>query len=312
MTKRNNKNSDRNAGQKKTRSVAGEPLRAPSVLNVDAEPMHYSPGLAPKVLTGLLVLFTVFVLLFLAWRGVRTLGSYLYAANDRFELRMENIHIESDNYLKPKVVLDMLGISQGANLMRLSLSGIRDKLESKPFIRRVRLERVLPDQLYIGIEERIEAARIPIENLNRGFVFLVDREGEVIRMAPASRYTKLPLITDLNSPSKKLGKNISRSLAGDVMKLLRLYDRKRYLHHHLPIASVRVNDPEKLHITLKTGQTISPLRTNLEYCLPRFAQVLDQAPARLGAPITHLTHNQMENYFARIQTPERLTQGESP
>jgi hypothetical protein len=84
--------------------------------------------------------------------GMDKLLEKLLYQNSDFTLR--RFHIEPANKIGKGELVAASGVRIGQNLLQLSLDEVRDSLEKLPTVASVRVERRLPDTLYLYIEER--------------------------------------------------------------------------------------------------------------------------------------------------------------
>ncbi|NQW12034.1 MAG: FtsQ-type POTRA domain-containing protein [Alphaproteobacteria bacterium] len=95
-------------------------------------------------------------------------------------------------------LLAALDVRRGMPILALDLTALRDRVAALPWIKTVRVERRLPDTLYVAIEERR-----PIGLWQRnGKLSLVDAEGTVIPESNIRRFGALPVLIGDDAPAR--------------------------------------------------------------------------------------------------------------
>jgi len=89
-----------------------------------------------------------------------------------------------------------LGVKRGAPILSVDLAAAQARIAALPWVREVRLARVLPDTLHAELIERIPVA---IWQRNRALV-LVDGDGVVITASDVPEFRHLPLIVGNGAP----------------------------------------------------------------------------------------------------------------
>src|SRR5262249_7064132 len=93
--------------------------------------------------------------------------------NPRFAIHQ--IVVDDDGVLTPEHVVHFAGVQVGENLLSVDLNQVRANLEMLPLVRSVEVRRMMPDRLFIRVEERIAAARLQVPTRDLGdAVFYVD------------------------------------------------------------------------------------------------------------------------------------------
>src|SRR5436190_12916237 len=110
------------------------------------------------------------------YRLVKYSATKMVHENPRFAIT--KIDIENDGALTRQQVEAFAGVAVGQNLLSLDLNQVGRNLEMLPLVRRVEVRRMLPQKLFIHVDERIAVARLrgPTDS-----EFLVDRSGFVMK-----------------------------------------------------------------------------------------------------------------------------------
>lgn len=131
---------------------------------------------------GLIVLAFVGLSLLLVW------GYGWITSTQHFALRQ--IQVQGGRQLDQEKILDIAGVSRGQNLLGISLARVESRLRQEPWVQRVRVQRTLPDQLVIQIQEK--EARFWV--LQQGELYYADSQGEPITRVRAEEFVSLPLL----------------------------------------------------------------------------------------------------------------------
>jgi hypothetical protein len=121
------------------------------------------------------------------------LGYRWLTGSERFAL--SGVDVRGTHALGEDDVARVIQPSLGQNLFQLSLDSIEQKLRAEPWVADVSVERRLPDELVIDIDEHRAAAVIDLDGL-----YLADASGHVFKRADVSRgETKgLPVVTGIS------------------------------------------------------------------------------------------------------------------
>src|SRR5437867_8802006 len=145
------------------------------------------------------------------YRLVKYTMTKLVHENPRFAITQ--IIVEDDGALTPQQVAAFAGVAVGQNLLSVDLNRVRRNLEMLPLVRRVEVKRMLPEKLFIHVDERIAVARL------RGpgdAELLIDRSGFVMKPIRLTDGTvvkpqsvgPLPLLTGVSVADVQVGKPV--------------------------------------------------------------------------------------------------------
>lgn len=123
-----------------------------------------------------------------------------------------------------------IGFDVGEPIFRVSLSALRDRLESIPTVKHAAVERALPDTLHIYLREREPVAIWQHE----GDFALIDDTGAVMGDLDIKKYQHLPLVVGKGAPENVADMlalfDESRDLAPNITSLVRVGDRRWNVH----------------------------------------------------------------------------------
>ncbi len=112
----------------------------------------------------------------------------LLVASDLF--RIDQVSIFGGSQLRQEKILALSDIQTGVSTFALDLELIGRKIEENPWVRSASVERIFPRQVNIVIEERVPAAII-----NLGYLYYLDRNGEVFKVLSREDSFNYPVVT---------------------------------------------------------------------------------------------------------------------
>lgn len=128
------------------------------------------------------------------------LGSLLYRNAD-FTLR--RFVIEPANKIGKGELVAASGVKIGQNVLQLSLDEVKKSIERVPHVASVRVERHLPDTLFILVEERRPVALLaphPSAGMQLAqSMYYLDARGFVLKPKPGEKLMSLPVITGVSA-----------------------------------------------------------------------------------------------------------------
>jgi cell division septal protein FtsQ len=150
------------------------------------------------------------------------LGTLLYQNAD-FTLR--RFQIEPKNKIGKGELVSASGVKIGQNLLRLSLSEVQESLERLPNVASVRVERHLPDTLFIFVEERRPVALLcPTASVGMQLaqpMYYIDSRGFVLKPRPGEKLMSLPTIRGISSDEVVEGEQTASADLRAVLVFLR-------------------------------------------------------------------------------------------
>ncbi len=155
------------------------------------------------------------------------------------------VSVTTGDYIKAGVILESFGIRKGGNLARIDFRRKhREILERVPNIRRLTVQRHLPDRVEIRVEERKPLARMNVKGGKSVTGRVVDADGVVfVRQADTSL---LPTILEKQHAFTAAG----RTLDGRSLAALRLLEACQADFPGLGVLTVDATGPDHLLATL--------------------------------------------------------------
>lgn len=155
--------------------------------------------------------FALFVLLPLwLWQSgqgtrlIATTEARMLAASANAGLAIDQILVEGRTETAPDALRVALGVGRGDPILAFDPDAARARLEALAWVRGARVERRLPDTVYLRIVERQPLALWQRD----GGLALVDAEGVVLQRNGLDRFARLPVLVGEDAP-----RNAARLLA---------------------------------------------------------------------------------------------------
>ena len=135
-------------------------------------------GAAMSTLLFLLVVMSIALIY-----GYRLLTSSPYFA-------LETVEINGNSHLDSREILEIADLTDGANILALSIDAIEETLSLNPWVQDVSVKRVLPGTLIIRVKEKAPAFWL----LHEGNLHYTDALGKIIAPVAAGKFVSLPTL----------------------------------------------------------------------------------------------------------------------
>lgn len=135
---------------------------------------------------------------------------------------VEAVTVEGNKFISSEELLNLASIPLGINIFKVDLSQGEQHLLLHPLVKNAELERVLPREIRVIVEERTPKAVIPSTD---GF-WQIDEQQFVLRSVPTVSDSSLPLITGLDVGELSPGRQISSELLEEALKLIEKFPPK--------------------------------------------------------------------------------------
>ena len=132
-------------------------------------------------------------------------GLYLLAVNTTF-MRLDQIEVTNLKRLSRDEIITLAGVKSGDAMLGLRLKRIGEQLAKNPWIEQVRIRRYFPHTLSIEIAERE-----PVAVVNMGYLYYLDKKGEVFKPLTEGDCLDYPVLTGINE--EDMGKDPAGSRA---------------------------------------------------------------------------------------------------
>jgi cell division protein FtsQ len=181
-------------------------------LKKQRKPINYR-GIFKKVLRlagGVLVV---------ALAGLTVYEVYGVLARTTF-LRLERIEVSNLKRLSREEVIGLAGIKVGDDMLGLPLRRIGEQLAKNPWVEKVRVQRFFPHTLTIVVAEREPAAVV-----NLGYLYYLDRNGEVFKPLNVGDRLDYPVLTGITEEDMGKDPAGTREVLKRVLDLIALVDK---------------------------------------------------------------------------------------
>lgn len=151
-----------------------------------------SPRLALSVAGGALVVALVATLA--TGHRIERLGAAMMRGVDGefadLGFKLKTVHIEGASPMAKADIMNATALYLDQPTLGMDLADLRTKVEGVGWVKNAKVVRLLPDTVYISVEERPALAVWQ----HSGAMRVIDGEGRIIREADAARFPQLPLV----------------------------------------------------------------------------------------------------------------------
>jgi cell division protein FtsQ len=190
-----------------------------------------------------------------------TIDRFVYN-NPRFAIRQ--VVVDNDGVLTPERIVQFAGVQVGQNLLSIDLDRVRGNLEMLPLVRAVEVRRMLPDRLFIRVNERVAVARLRVPTRELGdTIFYIDRSGFVMKPVKLADGTLLqpemprsvPILTGVSLADARVGKQVESEQIYRALALLDKLDQA-VAGSLLEIEQIDLSKPRQLVMTTSQHTTV--------------------------------------------------------
>ncbi len=184
---------------------------APNKVKIQRKPLDLKKYLRPLKLitTGLVVLSLAGAALYGSYQAVATVTLF----------SLKSIEVSNTKHLTRDEVLGLAGIEPGKDLLRMNLKRMGESLLQNPWVETVHINRYFPDAVSIAIAERE-----PIAIVNMGFIYYLDKKGNVFKVLNQGDKLDFPVVTGFNEEelsSDPKGTKEALEATCELLKILR-------------------------------------------------------------------------------------------
>jgi len=168
-----------------------------------------------KVLRAAFRLLLLFLLLFIGH------SVYVHLLEDPV-FRVREFEVEGNRKISEETVLSLAEIEGMPNLFTLRLKEVAKRLESHPWVDRVRLRKIFPNKIAVQIEEREPVAILPLEEL-----YYIDTKGVIFATVGDRDAYNYPFLTGLTRKALEKDPVEAKHLIMKALEFLRIADKER-------------------------------------------------------------------------------------
>ena len=157
-------------------------------------------------------------------------------------LRLERIEVNQLKRLTREEVIGLAGVRPGDDMLSLRLRRIGEQLSKNPWVEKVRVRRYFPHVLALEVTERE-----PVAVINMGFLYYVDKNGEVFKTLNEGDNLDYPVVTGISE------EDMSKDPAGSKEALKKVCDLVALLSSR---SVFRLTDISEIHYGKGFGFTL--------------------------------------------------------
>lgn len=143
-------------------------------------------------------------------------GAWFYVMTTPY-FRISRINIEGNGEATKESILQAAAIDGGANIFSVNLGDVGRRIEAIPWVKKVSLARVFPDELHIKIVERR-----PVALINLGRFYYFDEEGNIFALANNTIGWDYPVFSGIDKGNLLDGDETTIALIDEGIGLLSL------------------------------------------------------------------------------------------
>ena len=191
------------------------------------------------------------------------IGQSLRVAFSSPRLRLEQVQVHGTQRLAPEEVTRLGKIPLGANIFRVNLVAVSNRLRKDPVIKEAVVTRELPGTVVVEVRERKPAYQLTCN----GAIYNADQQGVLFeraqRLNPVFPRLELPA-SELPTPGQALSAERLKALK-DCVRLARL--------ERLPVTKMRVDDAAELWLNVTTNTRGSAVPATLSFRVGRTTEL---------------------------------------
>ncbi len=236
----------------------------------------------------LVVVFAVAFAGFILVRGGGSIANYLLFENPAYTLK--HVQVATDGALSPDLIRSWMKLSPAQNLYALDLARVERDLKLVPWIKRVEMERVLPDTLKVRVLERepvaqlVTAVQMPDRSVQRRVIH-VDATGWTMpeldnsrRAVPLAVPENYPVLTGLSLSDASSGRVLDQPGVVAALDLIREFDTSP-MAGMVELAEIDVGRPGLLRVITSQRTEVFFDAQDLPKQLGRWRQIHDTLSA---------------------------------
>jgi len=186
---------------------------AQNKVKIQRTPLDLKKYLRPlKAITaGLFVITLVCGVLFGCYRAITTITMF----------SLKSIEVTNAKHLTRDEILGLAGLETGKDLFGMDLKRMGEHILQNPWVETVRINRYFPDTVSIVITERE-----PVAIVNMGFIYYLDRKGNVFKVLNQGDKLDFPVVTGLSEEELEKDPKGTREALEATCNLLKILREK--------------------------------------------------------------------------------------
>jgi cell division protein FtsQ len=184
---------------------------APNRIKVQRTPLDLKKYLRPLKMaaTGLAVVSLAGGILYGCYRALTSVTLF----------SLKSIEVSNTKHLTRDEILGLAGVEPGKDLLGMNLKQMGEHILQNPWVETVRINRYFPDAVSIAITERE-----PIATINMGFIYYLDKKGNVFKVLNQGDKLDFPVVTGFSEEelgNDPKGTREALETTCDLIKVLR-------------------------------------------------------------------------------------------
>ena len=171
------------------------------------------------------------------------LSSYRFITQSP-HFNINEINMVGHKRLSNEELSSWIGTIIGKNIFKLELDGISKRLVEHPWIQSASARRILPQGIYVEIQERTPFAKIQMER-----VYVMDNYGVLLGLDLRGA-NKLPTITGIKIKNPKIGSNVADEEIIRGLKMMRSLNQLSMFEKN-PIDNVHISSRYRITFSTK-------------------------------------------------------------
>jgi cell division septal protein FtsQ len=135
---------------------------------------------------------------------------------------MRECEVKGNQKIQKETILSLAKLEGMPNLFTLRLTEVARRLESHPWIEKVKVRKVFPDKILIQIEERKPIAILQLEE-----PYYIDNQGVIFSPIGDGNLYNYPFLTGLSRQVMEKDPEEARHLITKALEFLRITDKER-------------------------------------------------------------------------------------
>jgi hypothetical protein len=257
--------------------------------------------------------------------GVLVLGIYArslwaHSFRENAEFSVGRFEYKTNGGITAREVAATAGLRSDMNLMDVDIAAIRARLMELPRVKKVEIERRLPDKFSVTLEERLPVARLVsvmkerAGNIDLKHGLFVDRDGVAFKCEELLReYVSLPSINAMDQPVITVGREVPSPGVKAALALLEQFSLRRWA---VPctVRNLEILNEWTISVEMESGAQYVFNPQGIERQLERLAYILDKCRAAkksVASVNLQLERNVPVRFYEHL-TQEALVSGPAP
>ncbi len=222
---------------------------------------------------------------------------------ERGYFRIEKVRVVANQRVATDEIVALSDIRPGDGIFELDLERIGRKIEENPWIARARVRRIFPGEVVIEVKEREPGAILSL-----GYLYYVDRDGEIFKLLSPEDRLDYPVITGITREDLTRQPARVRRRLRQAMLLLRQLEGRRTLTLE-DISEVHIDRDGGFELTTYVGGV--PIRLgygDFTAKLDRLEKVYKELRPQLMA-LKYIDLNVSDRVIVSVATPQTVGKG---